>query len=293
MLKEHTFTADVVTINYAEGPSYGSPLVLLHGGGDRWQDFLPILPHLVMRWHVYALDMRGHGKSGRAPGRYRPEHYADDITMFVESQLTEPVIFFGHSLGGWIALLAAVELGKKVRALILGDPPLNVERHVAEEGSEKSMSWWRTLRALVGSGLSVPELASALEDLPVSIPGQDTLVRYGDLPGIDATRFRSLAKKFTQVDPDAMQYHAEGRMDEFVEKVDMDAALSRVTCPVLLLQGDPSQGGMNSDSDVKHALSLLPDGLSVKLESCGHAMGLNTWNVTPLLRAVIPFLESL
>jgi hypothetical protein len=43
MLKEQTFDTGTVTINYAEGPPSGSPLVLLHSGGDRWQSFLPIL----------------------------------------------------------------------------------------------------------------------------------------------------------------------------------------------------------------------------------------------------------
>jgi pimeloyl-ACP methyl ester carboxylesterase len=82
-------------------------------------------------------------------------------------------------------------------------------------------------------------------------------------------------------------------MDEYVQKVDLDGALQRMTCPVLLLQGDPSHGGVVSDSDVKHALSLLPDGLDVKLQGTGHDLGLATWTVAPLLRAMTSFLESL
>lgn len=89
------------------------------------------------------------------------------------------------------------------------------------------------------------------------------------------------------------QYHAEGRIHEYVENVDLDAALQQVSCPVLLLQGDPSQGGVASDSDVEHALSLLANGLHVRLEGAGHDLGLSTWEVAPLLRAVTNFLESL
>ena len=107
MLTEQAFDTGVVTINFAQGPPSGPPLVLLHGGGDRWQHFLPIMPSLVMRWHVFALDLRGHGKSGRVPGQYRPEHYAADVMSFLERQFAERVILFGHSLGGWIALLVA------------------------------------------------------------------------------------------------------------------------------------------------------------------------------------------
>lgn len=99
MFKEQTFDSGVVKINYAEGLPSGLPLVLLHGGGDRWQEFLPIIPSLAARWHLYALDLRGHGRSGRVPGQYRPERYAADVIVFLEYQ-TEPAIVLGHSLDG-------------------------------------------------------------------------------------------------------------------------------------------------------------------------------------------------
>ena len=293
MLKERVFNADVVTIHFVEGPPSGPPLVLLHGGGDRWQSLLAIIPSLVMRWHVYALDLRGHGKSGRVPGQYRPEHYVPDIIAFLERRVTERAILFGHSLGAWIALMGAAELTEKVRGLILADPPLCAERWVASEGSVEKVELYRALRGIAGSGLAVPELASALADIAVRVPGQDAPVRYGDLPGMDAAHLRGWAKTLSQVDPDVAQYQAEGRMKEYVQKVDLDAALRRVTCPVLLLQGDPSQGGVISDSEKDHALSLLPDGLHVRLEGAGHNLGMDTWKVAPLLRAVTNFLESL
>jgi pimeloyl-ACP methyl ester carboxylesterase len=266
-----------VTINYAKGPPSGAPLVLLHGGGDRWQNFLPILPALTMRWHVFALDLRGHGKSGRVPQQYRPEDYVTDVTAFIERQVNEPVALFGHSLGGWVALLTAARLGERVRALILGDPPLNIAHFVANESQESQIGMWQAMRELVKSGISVAEMASAL----------------ADMVGADAAHCRGWAKTLSQVDPDAAQYHAEGRIHEYVENVDVDGALARVTCPVLLLQADPSQGGMVSDQDAEHVLSLLADGLHIKLEGADHNLGLNTWQVAPLLRAVMDFLESL
>ena len=152
---------------------------------------------------------------------------------------------------------------------------------------------WSTMRGLAGSGRPVPELAAVLASFPVSVPGQDTPIRYGDLPGMDDAHLRSWAQTLSQVDPDAALYHAEGRLAEYVEQVDLDGGLQRIRCPVLLLQGDPSQGGVVSDQDVEHALSLLADGVHVQLEGVGHDLGLSAWEVTPLLRAVTNFLESL
>ena len=113
-------------------------------------------------------------------------------------------------------------------------------------------------------------------------------MRYGDLPGRDAAHIRGWAKTLSQVDPDVAQYHAEGRMEEYVRNVDLDAALRRLTCPVLLLQA-----AVVSDSDAEHALPLLANGVHAKLEDVGHSLGLDTWKVAPLLRAVTDFLESL
>ena len=67
-------------------------------------------------------------------------------------------------------------------------------------------------------------------------------MRYGDLPGVDNEHLLGWAETLSQVDPDVAQYHAEGRMDEYVQHVDLDAAMKRVSCPVLLLQADPAQG---------------------------------------------------
>lgn len=292
-LKEHIFNTRTVAINFAEGPPTGPPLVLLHGGGDRWQYFLPLIPHLVAKWHLYAVDLRGHGKSGRVPGKYRPEHYVSDIVEFLDRQFTEDVILFGHSLGGWIALMTAAEPKGKVKVLILGDPPLCMERFLEIEGSEERMSLWRTLRDLASSGLSVPDLASELADLPVSLLGHNTTVRYGDLPGVDNAHLLAWAETLSRVDPDVAQYHAEGRMYEYVQQVDLDAAMKHVTCPVLLLQADPVHGGVVTDDDVKHALSLLSDGVHEQLEGASHDLGMDSRTVGPLQSTVTNYLESL
>jgi pimeloyl-ACP methyl ester carboxylesterase len=53
------------------------------------------------------------------------------------------VIFFGHSLGGWVALLVTAQQQDKVRALLLGDPPLNIDRFLTAESTEKRINMWR------------------------------------------------------------------------------------------------------------------------------------------------------
>lgn len=47
MLSEQSFETNDVKIHYVEGPPSGAPLVLLPGGTNRWQQFLPLIPHLL------------------------------------------------------------------------------------------------------------------------------------------------------------------------------------------------------------------------------------------------------
>ena len=78
-------------------------------------------------------------------------------------------------------------------------------------------------------------------------------------------------------------------MVEYVAEVDLESLLQRLACPVLLLQADEAYGGVAPDEDVERAMGLLADGLYVRLEGAGHDLGLSTWEVAPLLRAVTGF----
>jgi len=66
MLTEKSFDTGEIVINFAEGEAAGPPLVMLHGSSLNWQSFGEFIPTLEQSWHIYACDLRGHGKSGRA-----------------------------------------------------------------------------------------------------------------------------------------------------------------------------------------------------------------------------------
>ncbi|MBM3292267.1 alpha/beta hydrolase, partial [Candidatus Bathyarchaeota archaeon] len=139
MLTEKQFKTGSSIINYAEGPPSGPPIIFLHGLTDRWQFFLPILPFLSNRWHVYALDFRGHGKSSRNPP-YRYVDHMDDLIKFIDGVLDEKPIIFGSSLGGNIALMAASKNPGITRALIFADG--SIHRKNAKDVMVNYHSYW-------------------------------------------------------------------------------------------------------------------------------------------------------
>ena len=89
-LAERTFDTGEVQLNYAEGPANGPPLVLLHGLGRRWQVFLPLIPALSLRWHIFAPDLRGHGKSSRVARGYHGPQYSEDIASLLRERVGAP-----------------------------------------------------------------------------------------------------------------------------------------------------------------------------------------------------------
>jgi pimeloyl-ACP methyl ester carboxylesterase len=103
----------------------GKPILLLHGFGENgysWRHLVKDIPH---GYKVYVLDLKGFGKSGKPFDQYYSLlDQADIIYSFItKQQINEPSLI-GHSLGGGVALLAAMKListGKKLSSLTLID----------------------------------------------------------------------------------------------------------------------------------------------------------------------------
>lgn len=284
MLIEKSFTTGPVTLNYAEGPSSGPPLVLLHGVMTRWQAFLPLIPALSMRWHIYALDSRGHGKSCRMPGQYRLNDFVDDTVAFLEQQIREPAVLFGHSMGGIVAAAVTGRLPKSVRALVIGDSPFDLE----DFRKSRYPKLFAAIRDIAASGRSVREMASAMADIRISVLGVETPIRLGSLPGSDEAFLLFYAKCLSQFDPEVITMFLDGRA---FENSDPSTLIPQITCPVLLLQASSLLGGLMSSSDVKRARLALSKATHVRFETLGHMLHLQ--HKEPVLRAVSNFLESL
>jgi len=121
--RERHFDSTEAIISYVQGPPNGAPVVLLHGVSSRWQPFQPLLPVLAEKYPVYALDLRGHGRSSHTPGAYNLDDFTRDVYQFLIHQVQAPAVIYGHSLGALVAINLAAQQPQMMRALILGDPP--------------------------------------------------------------------------------------------------------------------------------------------------------------------------
>ena len=109
-------------------------LLLLHGLTDSGEGWHRAAAHWGGAYHVVAVDQRGHGSSPRFTREQLDGHPGDvlvDDALALLEQLDEPPVVVGHSLGGAVALVAAVRRPDLVRALVLEDPaPLGPDEPV-------------------------------------------------------------------------------------------------------------------------------------------------------------------
>ena len=127
-LVESRLEIDDRHINYAEGPENGPPLLFIHGISGRWQDWLNVVDAFAEDWHIYAVDLRGHGKSSWMTDGYHWRSYAEDQVEFIEHVIRQPTFVVGHSLGGATALGLNYLRSDLVRAAVYEDPPLMLHR---------------------------------------------------------------------------------------------------------------------------------------------------------------------
>lgn len=282
-LQEKQFLDGTLRINYAETLAAGPPFVFLHGLARNWQDFLPLIPGLSDRHHIYALDLRGHGKSHRVAGGYTTAGYTSDIVNFLERTVGRPAVLFGHSLGGMIAMRIASQHPALVRALILGDTML------ARETFSSSMyfSFFQTLHSLLLARVSVGDLARRLALAKIRVPGLDHPIAIGDLPGYNHASLLKWASCLNQVDPGALAMALDGSA---YADYDADTWMRRIFCPTFLLQANPELGALMSESDVTGAMKILKRPTLKQFPLLGHA--LHQQGPASILQAVTSYLDS-
>jgi pimeloyl-ACP methyl ester carboxylesterase len=109
--------------------AWGAPgargLVLVHGGaaGSGWWDH--VAPFFSRTHRVVALDLSGHGDSGRRPS-YSLEQWAREVLAAGRAGgIGGAPLVVGHSMGGWVTATVGARHGREVDGIVIIDSPLN------------------------------------------------------------------------------------------------------------------------------------------------------------------------
>jgi esterase len=96
------------------------PLILLHGMLGSSRNWQTTGADLAAYFHVFALDLRNHGKSPHADTMHY-EEMMGDVLGWMEAQRLDTATFVGHSMGGKVAMLLACRHSSRVERLVLVD----------------------------------------------------------------------------------------------------------------------------------------------------------------------------
>jgi pimeloyl-ACP methyl ester carboxylesterase len=227
----------------------GPPLVLVHGAVADHTRWRPLLPYLEPHATVHAMDRRGRGASGDAPG-YDLAREFEDVAAVVDAVATasgSAVDLYGHSFGGLCAFGGAALTA-------------NLGRLVLYEG-------W-------------PPADPAARELPPDV-GQrlDARLAEGDHDAVVETMFREVVR-MPEADLAALRAQpawtarvaaapALVRELRAISRVAFDPALAaRITVPALLLTGSDSRDPFAADT--RTVAAALPDARVVVLEGQQH-----------------------
>ena len=253
MYKEQSLAINnKVKINFIEIRASGNPIVMLHGVASEWQSFRPHITHLSKNYDVYALDLRGHGRSSWSTSEYHLQDYTDDVHQFIHKQVGEPTVVYGHSLGALVALLLASKFPEKVLGLVLSDPPL-----YCHSLTLKQTRWhepFEEMNHVLSSFHSAEEIEAYM------------LQEY---PSMDIEKCRARAKCLVNVDPTIIATMLD---HSYMDGFSLDDVLRKIKCPVLLIQGNPELGAAFRDEDVTYAAERLQQYSVIHMHEVGHGL---------------------
>ena len=230
----------------------GDPLVLIHGLGDSWNTWLPVLDALERRHRVLALDLPGFGDAPPLPAGVAPtvSALADHVEREMDAAGFETAHLAGNSMGGWISL----ELARRGRARSV------VALSPAGAGTRRENAYSRRLFG-VARAVTVP-LA----------PVADAVARPALLRAI---LFGAFFARPTRLDP----AEAAHRLRRFVRAPGFHATrdwlfshrasgLHEVTCPVAVAWG--SRDLVLLPRQAARFIAQMPHARLIRLAGLGH-----------------------
>jgi pimeloyl-ACP methyl ester carboxylesterase len=241
-------------LRYAVGGD-GPPLLLVHGLGGTIENWRALAPALAARHRVLVPDLPGHGRSSALPEARDVDALADAVLGMADAEEMRAAVWIGHSLGGLVALRAAVLRPDAVRGIVLA--------------------------AAAGIGSASRAARVTLTVLGVARPGR-LIAPYRHAWARSRLGRRAAFGWWGVADPDALEpeqaeaflvgpaYHADTHQAGralFVS--DPRAELDRVTCPCLCLWG-ASDNWVSVEDGMEYARRLRVPLRTIA--GCGHLL---------------------
>jgi esterase len=247
--QDRFFTANGLRIHYLDWGAEGKPpLIMLHGIGRVAHSFDHIAPRFNTAFHVYAIDMRGHGDSSWSPeGAYLVEDYVKDIEAFAEQLNLRGMVLLGNSTGGRVVQVYAGMHPERVAALISEDVG-------PQRTNEIASAFARRVEQEANGWASEDELVASLKRGSAKV-SEDLLRNYAHF----GTKRREDGHIVWKRDPNLVKGFVPTELWRFV---------NRIKCPTIYILGGASNI-VPADAQ-KQLKETLPDVQIVTMPGLGH-----------------------
>ena len=111
-----------IKLAYVDEGKGKETILMIHGLGSYLPAWKKNISELSKYYRVIAVDLPGYGKSSKLPHSGLMSFYAGVIAEFIQKLDLGPVNLAGHSMGGQISMVLALEKPELVKRLILVDP---------------------------------------------------------------------------------------------------------------------------------------------------------------------------
>lgn len=179
-------------------------------------------------FHVYALDQRGHGDSGRPDGDYSAEEYAHDLFLFFRAVGLDRAIIAGQSLGGRVGQVFAAMHPEHVQALALVGGPHTSNFFPTRQAAINVLG---AAQRMLVSPTEFPSREAALEYLKTSRPRDREPALRHRLEHNLVPSDKGLAVKYDSVRVALGLAHMTDDLRKYAAKA---------TCPVVIVRGSKS-----------------------------------------------------
>jgi N-formylmaleamate deformylase len=263
---EGDLSANGITIHYNRSRSNDQPpILLLHGITDNGLCWSRVARDLD--GDIVMTDARGHGHSSDPGAEFSLPLLAADAAAVIEALHLERSYVFGHSMGAITAAALAATYPSLVRAIVLEDPPLR-DRSPAQEGSgPEGVQAWQWLFDL--KQLSRDERITRGFAMNPNW-AQEEIVPWADSKG--------------EVRGDILEPALAAIGDVAWRDV-----IARITCPVLLVTGDPELGAIVTPAAAQEATQLCKQCEVAHISGAGHNIHRDRYDET--MAAVRAFLS--